>query len=63
MKTTTRVRLYGGRVVHEAAPAEVIGGHYTTCLTYLSEGAINNWMPDATPISCVRCLRIKKRVQ
>jgi hypothetical protein len=59
--STNRVRLFGGRVTHEATPAETIGGHYTRCLIYLSEGAMNQWKPNSFPVTCVRCLKIAKR--
>ena len=61
MEKTSRVRLFGGRVTHEAYPAQTIGGHYTRCLIYISAGAYNHWLSNSSPVSCTRCLKIAKR--
>lgn len=56
-----RVRLYGGRAVHKVNPMDDGVGFTTDCGIYLTAEARNNWLPDQTAITCLRCKRKGKR--
>lgn len=59
-----RVRLYGGRNMHEAQPSG--SGFLTACAIYISATAHNHWHnaenPDnAEPVTCRSCIKALAR--
>jgi hypothetical protein len=52
---TSRVRLYGGTLIHNATPNGP--GHITTCRHYIFAAAVADadWLPDDTTLTCRIC--------